>query len=47
VPIETQRRLREALPCDPVITLDTDHSPFYSAPEALTAALQEIAGSAP
>lgn len=43
VPIELQRAFQADLPCDPVITLETDHSPFYSAPESLTAALEEIA----
>ena len=45
VPFETQSAMCEALPCDPVIVMDTDHSPFLSAPEkfaehidALTAA---------
>jgi hypothetical protein len=27
-----QRSMRAALPCDPVLTLDTDHSPFLSRP---------------
>ena len=39
VPIELQRRMREPLPCQHVGVLDTDHSPFYSAPEALAEAL--------
>jgi pimeloyl-ACP methyl ester carboxylesterase len=30
VPLAAQRRMREALPCDRVLTLDTDHSPFFS-----------------
>lgn len=43
VPITLQRLMQEKLPCDPVIALDTDHSPFYSDPQALTAALEQIA----
>jgi len=45
VPLDRQRAFQQRLPCDPVITLPTDHSPFYSAPEALAAALIEIAGA--
>jgi pimeloyl-ACP methyl ester carboxylesterase len=30
-----QRRMRAALPCDPVHALDSDHSPFYSCPVEL------------
>jgi pimeloyl-ACP methyl ester carboxylesterase len=39
VTLESQRRMQAALPCDPVITLDADHSPFISAPAALAEAL--------
>ncbi len=35
IPTAFQRRMREALPCRTVISLDTDHSPFFSAPETL------------
>lgn len=34
-----QRAMQAALPCDPVFTLETDHSPFYSAPERLAECL--------
>ena len=34
-----QREMRAALPCDPVITLAADHSPFYSAVDELAEAL--------
>jgi pimeloyl-ACP methyl ester carboxylesterase len=44
ITIEVQRIMQRALPCDPVLTFDTDHSPFYSAPERLADALEEIAG---
>lgn len=35
ITLEAQRKMQAALPCDPVFTLDTDHSPFLSQPEAL------------
>jgi pimeloyl-ACP methyl ester carboxylesterase len=38
-----QRKMQAAAPCDPVYTLDTDHSPFLCAPEALSVAMLEIA----
>lgn len=34
--IGLQRRMQAALPCERVFTLQTDHSPFFSAPDALT-----------
>ena len=37
-----QRRMQDALPCDPVFTLETDHSPFLSQPEALARILISI-----
>ncbi|MBA3055860.1 MAG: alpha/beta fold hydrolase [Sphingomonadales bacterium] len=37
-----QREMQRNWPCDPVITLDSDHSPFYSAPEALAEALLSL-----
>ncbi|OUL92083.1 alpha/beta fold hydrolase [Paraburkholderia hospita] len=43
VPVAFQRQMHAALPCDPVLTLDTDHSPFYSAPEDLIDLLITIA----
>jgi pimeloyl-ACP methyl ester carboxylesterase len=43
IPVAMQRAMREALPCDPVITMNTDHSPFYSAPDALAGHLMAIA----
>lgn len=45
IPIAIQRRFREALPCRRVISLDTDHSPFLSAPAELARALDELACS--
>ncbi len=35
VTLTAQRRMQAALPCDPVLTLDSDHSPFLSHPEEL------------
>ena len=37
-----QREMQRVLPCAPVITLGTDHSPFYSAPQELAAALLSL-----
>lgn len=42
-PVEVQRRMQATAPCDPVITLDSDHSPFLSVPEDLAGAMVEIA----
>ncbi len=41
ISIGLQRRMQRALPCDRVVTLDTDHSPFFSQPDALAQALTE------
>ena len=35
ITLGAQRRMQAALPCDPVFTLDSDHSPFFSQPEEL------------
>ena len=43
LPITSQRRLQDELPCDPVIAIDTDHSPFFSAVDELADALSTIA----
>jgi pimeloyl-ACP methyl ester carboxylesterase len=45
IPIELQREMQKALPCKPVVTLDTDHSPFFSAPDDLSRALIGIASN--
>lgn len=42
VSLVSQRRMQAALPCDPVITLESDHSPFLSHPRELAAALDRI-----
>jgi len=39
--------MRERLGFDRVATLDTDHSPFLSAPEGLASQLHEMAQLAP
>ena len=38
-----QREMREALPCEEVRTLETSHSPFFSAPKALAEHLDDVA----
>jgi pimeloyl-ACP methyl ester carboxylesterase len=43
LPIERQRAMQAELPCDPVIALEADHSPFYSLVEPLSEALDAIA----
>jgi pimeloyl-ACP methyl ester carboxylesterase len=43
LPLAFQRRLHEALPCDPVVTLDSDHSPFLCMPGELADHLAAIA----
>lgn len=35
ITLGAQRRMQAALPCDPVLTLASDHSPFFSQPAAL------------
>jgi hypothetical protein len=36
--------MHAASPCRKVFSIDTDHSPFFSAPEELAEILLEIAG---
>lgn len=43
ISLEMQREMQGVLPCDPVITLDCDHSPFYSAVPQLAEALLSLA----
>jgi hypothetical protein len=43
LPIEQQRVMQALAPCDPVFTLDADHSPFFSAGEGLAEAIGEAA----
>jgi pimeloyl-ACP methyl ester carboxylesterase len=35
ITLSAQRDMQSALPCDPVYTLEADHSPFLSAPDRL------------
>jgi pimeloyl-ACP methyl ester carboxylesterase len=42
VPIALQRQMQAALPCRPVWSLDTDHSPFLSRPDELAALLHSL-----
>jgi len=37
-----QKRMHDASPCQRVITMDTDHSPFFSAPDELVAHLLSV-----
>jgi pimeloyl-ACP methyl ester carboxylesterase len=39
VPLATQLAMQADWPCDPAVVLECDHAPFYSAPDALAAAL--------
>lgn len=43
IPIAMQRAMIAAQPCGKVFTMDTDHSPFYSAPEDLSGHLLALA----
>ena len=47
LPIGLQRAMHAALPCDPVVTLDSDHSPFLCAPRVLAVHLGNIASIIP
>ncbi|MFQ6616959.1 MAG: alpha/beta fold hydrolase [Fidelibacterota bacterium] len=39
---EVQEKMYRALPCEKVISMDTDHSPFFSAPEELSGHLLSL-----
>jgi pimeloyl-ACP methyl ester carboxylesterase len=39
VSLSEQRRMYAAMPCQAILSMDTDHSPFFSAPDELTAHL--------
>ncbi len=41
-PLAQQRRMYTAVPCERVISMDTSHSPFFSAPEELVAQLTSL-----
>ena len=40
-----QRRMSAAAGCDPIIEIDTDHSPWLSRTDELVAALDRVAGA--
>jgi pimeloyl-ACP methyl ester carboxylesterase len=42
IPNSTQRQMYARLPCEKVFSLDTDHSPFFSAPSQLVEHLTSI-----
>lgn len=42
ITLASQRKLHASLPCEHVFTPDSDHSPFFSRPDELTAILAEI-----
>lgn len=44
ITLPLQRRMQQALPCRERITLETDHSPFFSQTAELTNALLRLAG---
>jgi pimeloyl-ACP methyl ester carboxylesterase len=40
--LSEQRRMARAMPCQQILSLDTDHSPFFSSPDELTAHLLSL-----
>lgn len=47
IPLSVQRRMQELLPFQIVESVDSDHSPFYSNPQGLAAALDTVASRLP
>jgi pimeloyl-ACP methyl ester carboxylesterase len=45
IPPALQKQMYTATPCREVLSLDTDHSPFFSAPDELTAHLHGLASA--
>ena len=43
VPLPLQRQMYAKLPCQKVVSMNTDHSPFFSAPQKLTDSLTALA----
>ena len=43
ITLDHQRAMQAVFPCSPVLHLESDHSPFYSMPEQLAAALLQLA----
>ena len=42
IPPDFQRSMQARLACDPVVTLDADHSPFLAIPDRLAEVLTEL-----
>lgn len=42
ISLSAQRRLHEQTPCKQILSIDTDHSPFFSAPDQLTGHLVSL-----
>jgi pimeloyl-ACP methyl ester carboxylesterase len=45
MPLSLQREMQDVFPCDPVITIDSDHSPFLWKPAEVADALDAIAAN--
>ena len=45
VPLALQKSMQSHLPCRPVLTLDTDHCPFFSSPSSLAEAIDSLVSS--
>ena len=43
IPLALQRQMHSKLPCQKVVSIDTDHSPFFSAPQKLAESLTALA----
>ena len=43
IPLALQRQMQSKLPCENVVSIDSDHSPFFSAPQKLTEILTGLA----
>lgn len=43
IPIALQHKMHSAIPCKRIYSIDTDHSPFFSAPDQLVSILVSIA----
>jgi pimeloyl-ACP methyl ester carboxylesterase len=43
LPLAFQREMQRQMPCAPVLSIDTDHSPFFSAPDLLAQHLIALA----
>lgn len=43
ITLGAQRRMLQAMPCAPVVSLPSSHSPFYSMPQGLVDALAQLA----